>query len=774
MKRLLNKIPKYGIQGRLNLLFILLSTIPLLFIAIYVIITLIEVRKDDALSKVKNEVNIIQEKTSLFLTGVEHEILMLSKTNNTIKFIDNIKNSQDNGFKDELELENEFISLLKNNNIYFKQVQILDNIGKVKASIIVEKGNSLALKKEEFPKKPLYFYKYLVKNMKEGEIKLSPSELKNHNTNIIKPSIDCVLPIFKNNELVAILVASIDTDKFFDIFKLHSSEKKVKIVMVNGEGYYFYHSDKKKDWNKLIASNQEKNLFSDYNKNVADSILKGHTGTISDDSEYIIHYSAISSIEESKSNRYIIFTEIPKEIVFAEVYHFRNIFVLIFCIVAVASILAGFYTSRHFIKPINNLVQGTKIIIGGNMNYKIDLETGDELQELVVGFNQLVDYWKEAEELKEKQRLEIDLRERKKYLDNIMDSSLDILITVAKNNKLSYANKRIEDILGYNSQNLEGKYFLDLFPISISDQMRSKWEEVLQDNNIICDTKLIKSDGTEIECLMTISKLQGLNEHLVVIKDITERKHAEQAIIFAKERAEEANKLKTSIIGNLGHEFRTPMIGIMGFSNILTKQVDISEVKEIAELIIESSSRLMKTLNLIMDISKIEAGEYNLDLRVLDLLELVSYTIMNSKKEANEKDLEIAVRTKKTDIYIKSDMNALTSILNNLLENSIKFTEIGKIEVVIDLIDNGVEYFAQIEVIDTGIGIKEEYLDTIFEAFRQGSEGLSRVHEGSGLGLTLVDKYMQILNGKIRVSSEINKGTVFTISIPISDVSINI
>ncbi|TAL67160.1 MAG: PAS domain S-box protein [Bacteroidetes bacterium] len=767
MKKFLNKIlPRLGIQGKLNFLFILLSTIPLSLVSIYIIQKQIDLQKDEALRSVKNEVNEIKAKTNLLLSRIKQEMMMLAKTSEAKLLIEDLHSQNPLKQVDKEKFEAEFVSLLKENGLYFR-VEFLNSIGKKITSVFFENGKSYIMPGEKLPRIPVYFYANAVKGLLKGDIVLSPSEIKLPFSGKIIPSIDCIVPLFNDkSEIVAILIASIHAEKFFETFSLTRADTSVKVIMVNGEGFYLYHSQKKKDWNRLLAERNEENLFHDYNQRVADSILAGTTGSITDDPESIIEYASIFSLGESKANSYIIFTEIPRDVFFASVNQLRTFLILLVLAVAAFSLLSGYFTSRHFIKPINQLVQGTRIIREGNLDYKLDIKTSDEINDLVESFNQMVVHWKDKRELEEQQHLEEAIRERKRYLENIMDSSLDLLMTLTSEGALSFANKRLEDALGYKLDEVYGKYYYDFFPEQYHPFLKNKWDEARQTNGVVYDAKVIKADGDVIDCLISMSRLQGMNECLVIIKDITERKHAEEAILLAKERAEEANRLKTNILANMGHELRTPMIGILGFSKVLVDIKDMNELREVSDLIYQSSQRLMSTLNQILDISKIESGEFKPQPVELDLIEVGTLILGNYRKMAEEKGLKMVLQSSYNELTVISDLAAVQSILNNLVDNAIKFTYKGSITVNFDTKKNNETDLALIEVRDTGIGISEENLNTIFEAFRQGSEGLTRSHEGTGLGLTLIKKYIDILGGEINVESKPNEGSIFTVAIP--------
>ncbi len=253
--------------------------------------------------------------------------------------------------------------------------------------------------------------------------------------------------------------------------------------------------------------------------------------------------------------------------------------------------------------------------------------------------------------------------------------------------------------------------------------------------------------------------------------DIDDLKKNEQELILAKNKAEEMNRLKSSFLANMSHELRTPMIGILGFSKLLAYSED-ADTKETGELIYTSGKRLMETLNLILDLSRIEAGESKLEPSDIDLIEEIAETVNLYQAAAIEKNLLLSFNNiQYVHLYTRTDKKAIDSILNNLINNAVKYTNKGSITVTVAKEKMESENWVVIEVADTGIGIDEKNINMIFREFRQVSEGLERSFDGTGLGLTLTKKYTELIGGTISVKSKINEGSTFTVRFPIIPVS---
>jgi len=255
-----------------------------------------------------------------------------------------------------------------------------------------------------------------------------------------------------------------------------------------------------------------------------------------------------------------------------------------------------------------------------------------------------------------------------------------------------------------------------------------------------------------------------------VLEDISSRKAAEAQLIEAKEKAEEMNRLKSSFLANMSHELRTPMVGILGFSEILASEIEDEEMRNFSGSIYKSGKRLLNTLNLILDLSRIEANKHDLVLMDYDINRISREIILEYSLLADNKGIYLKSDIRTDDLYCNIDERLFRSILGNLVDNAIKYTNEGGVEIILDKEMDSKGSWAVIKVRDTGIGIPEEFLRTIFEEFRQVSEGWSRSYEGTGLGLTIAKRFTDLLKGEISVESRLKSGSTFTVRIPLSGI----
>jgi signal transduction histidine kinase len=256
-------------------------------------------------------------------------------------------------------------------------------------------------------------------------------------------------------------------------------------------------------------------------------------------------------------------------------------------------------------------------------------------------------------------------------------------------------------------------------------------------------------------------------EKLLSMNELRLREKNEELMI-AKEKAEESDRLKTAFLNNLSHELRTPMNGIVGFVDLLNQQdSDREKTDEYISVIRSCTLQLNSLVNDLIDISKIDAGAIEMKISQFESRTLISDIQKMFSKTARDKGLEFSVKCDFENIVIRSDRGKIMQALSNLVSNAIKFTPDGSVSIAISRLLNELI----ISVSDTGIGIKESNQTIIFDRFRQAESGMDRTYEGSGLGLAITKGNIEFLGGKIKVESQLGKGSVFTCSIPVEFMS---
>jgi signal transduction histidine kinase len=235
----------------------------------------------------------------------------------------------------------------------------------------------------------------------------------------------------------------------------------------------------------------------------------------------------------------------------------------------------------------------------------------------------------------------------------------------------------------------------------------------------------------------------------------------------AKERAELADRVKSEFLANMSHELRTPLNAVIGFSELLTDQKPgplNSQQQDFLNEILMSGRHLLSLINDILDLTRITAGKIDLQPRALSVSAAVRESCSTIKPIASEKNILVKVKTDSKNDIVNLDELRLKQVLYNLLSNAVKFTpQNGKIRVAASVDD---QKRIRIRVKDTGIGINEQDLPRLFGVFQQGDSGFAKRQQGSGLGLALTKKIVELQNGAITVESEPGKGSTFTVVLP--------
>jgi signal transduction histidine kinase len=253
-----------------------------------------------------------------------------------------------------------------------------------------------------------------------------------------------------------------------------------------------------------------------------------------------------------------------------------------------------------------------------------------------------------------------------------------------------------------------------------------------------------------------------------ISREIGERKEFEQELLAARERAELANQTKSRFLANMSHELRTPLNAIIGFSDIMMREmfgpIGNERYAEYVRIVNESGALLLDLINDVLDMSRIEAGKYRLNVETFDAREPIDAVVQMLSSRAMEKKLVVETRLTPPDLQVAADKRVLTQILMNLMSNSVKFTDPGG---RIELGASGGEKEIRLWVSDTGSGIPPEFLSRIAEPFEQAANDLARAHGGSGLGLALVKSLVTLHGGSFAITSVLGEGTCVTVTLPI-------
>ncbi len=350
-------------------------------------------------------------------------------------------------------------------------------------------------------------------------------------------------------------------------------------------------------------------------------------------------------------------------------------------------------------------------------------------------------------------------------LDTVIASMSDGVIILDAQHRVINMNPAAEEMTGHRSEDVMGSDALEVLNrdeklIAQLSEATEPWEKTLSH----------KAQGRFYE--MHISPLFNhrhiLSGRLLLLHDITERVKTEEALRQAKEEAEAANRAKSVFLANMSHELRTPLNAILGFSTIMDRDPNTTpEQRENLQTIRRSGEHLLTLINDVLQMSKIEAGRTALYEQGFDLHRLLEATEDMFRLRAAKKDLQLIFdRAPDVPQYVTTDESKLRQVLMNLVSNAIKFTAEGGVTVRVGYSDERLLF----EVEDTGVGIPQEELDSLFDPFVQTASG-KQSEEGTGLGLAISQQFIHLMDGKINVASEPGHGSLFRFDVRVKPAS---
>lgn len=379
--------------------------------------------------------------------------------------------------------------------------------------------------------------------------------------------------------------------------------------------------------------------------------------------------------------------------------------------------------------------------------------------------NKLIGVLGIGRDITERKRNEKELR---KLSRTVEQSPLSIIITDAEG-IIEYINPKVTELTGYKSEEVIGKN-----PRIFSSGEKSKsdykklWTTITSGKEWRGEFHNKKKNGElywESASISPIINDKGIiTNYLAVKEDITEQKRVAEELFIAKEKAEESDKLKSEFLAQMSHEIRTPINAVLGYvgylSDLISKPKN-SEVVDCFNGIDLASKRIIRTIDLLLNAAELQTGSYQPRFLQIDLdKEILDKLYIERSRSAKERGLELIYNCTLNNANILADDYSTTQIFVNLIDNAIKYTREGKVEILLTKNLNG---NVIVEIKDTGIGISKEFLPRLFNSFEQEEQGYSRSFEGNGLGLALVKRYCEINDALIEVESEKNVGSTFRV-----------
>ncbi|MBF0286143.1 MAG: response regulator, partial [Magnetococcales bacterium] len=364
------------------------------------------------------------------------------------------------------------------------------------------------------------------------------------------------------------------------------------------------------------------------------------------------------------------------------------------------------------------------------------------------------------------------IRDDEAFLRAILDNALDGVAVISDLGEVSVTNRALESMFGADAGGLVGQGAGALIP-ELERLLRSEEGHFRASRmRFRMESMGVRRDGSAFPVEVAVSEMErGEGGHplfVAMVRDVTLRKRVEEELAQARDLAQSANQAKSRFLAHMSHEMRTPMTAIAGMADLLTDTPLDLRQREFVQVLQRNSEGLLSLINDLLDISKVEAGRMELERTALRLDELVHHVVEDFRSR-NRKNVALEIHlTPGMAMEREGDPTRLRQVLVNLVGNALKFTERGVVAVEVrpEAERDGAPW-VRISVRDTGIGIPGEKIEEIFDTFTQADSSTSRKYGGSGLGLAISRQLTRLMGGSLRVESEVGKGSVFHVLLPL-------
>ncbi|WP_353572290.1 ATP-binding protein [Candidatus Albibeggiatoa sp. nov. BB20] len=546
------------------------------------------------------------------------------------------------------------------------------------------------------------------------------------------------------NHVIGAMVAEMNTDLIYQVlgqlnFRNDATEKTdISIDLVSFEGLILYsnHNPKYALKKKIDLNNL------DY--------LSDHFYTYANQKGYL----------DFKGNNWTLIAHLPIEKAFASIIQLRNQAIIVGLILLVIATASVFAFSRQIIMPITVLEKCAQQLGQGDFSIRAPILSNDEIGHLSRTFNHMA------------QLIEQQVSQMQEF-KTIFDISADMIFVLeASTQHFIYINQAAADQSGYDIKLLLRMTPYDLLPTDRYPEIKRLFDALAQTENGIhlYETVMLRQDGSTfpVEILIQYVQLNTHESHYIAIaRDITERKQAEQALQYAKEKAERANQTKTVFLSNMSHELRTPLNGILGYTQILKLEDDLSQrQKEGIDIIHQSGEYLLTMINDILDLSKIETDQLELHHSEFHLLKLLHNIVDLFRLRVQQKGIQFIFNpSQDLPQTVLSDEIRLRQALIHILNNALKSTSQGEIRLEVYRVEEKIRFITQ----DTGGGISQQNIAQVLNPFKQMDARGFEV-EGAGLGLAITNNIVKLMQGEFKIDSQLGQGSCFTIDLTLQEI----
>lgn len=365
------------------------------------------------------------------------------------------------------------------------------------------------------------------------------------------------------------------------------------------------------------------------------------------------------------------------------------------------------------------------------------------------------------------------LEQSEKKYRSVVEQVREVIFQTDAEGRISFINPFWTEITGYSNEETIGQNLLDYIHKDDRKYCVDQFVNIIYQKKPFIrfitrfKTKNNEYRWVEVNARMSYDENKNILGTSGTVTDIHEIKLAEEELIVAKEKAEESDRLKSNFLAQVSHEIRSPLNIILSYNYMIREELQEkmnNEFENAFEAINNSGKRLLRTIDLILNMSLLQTGKQELKIKSLDLNPVLQNLVNEFTPISQKKNLELKFKVDMDLPEVLADEYTITQAFQNLIDNAIKYTEKGIVEIVANRIDGKVS----IDIKDTGIGMSELYIQKLFEPFSQEDDGYTRKFEGTGLGLALTKKYVELNNADLKVKSKKGKGSTFSIILNIA------
>ena len=800
--------PWLSIRNKLLIAFAGLSIFPLTLVGIYNILSTERLMRQVALQELTGDVHTIREKTENFLNDISSDMRVLQNSSSMESWMKNVVPGAGVVPAGDLtRIGNEILSFAKTKEIYY-QFRLLDGSGDELLRVECDNPNGATKTFSLVPPSGLSqgsapYYFLLIDKLGRNQIAFAPAEV-GHRENERIPVISFALPLLSRGRRVGILIANVFEKDLLNVIETRNrANPERKVVLVTGDGHYLYHSDKKRDWNRLLASREEDNLERDYSSTVAASILSGREGTVTEGTKEIISYAPLFETTPIPANSreslsffvpITVFVSVPENAVMGPARSYTVTlfgFLVVFLCCAIA---LGFLATRQFIEPISQLQRGAEIIAEGRYEHRLDVETHDEIERLAGQFNRMAASLEAHDQELRAHRMHLEdmvslrtkeLSEEKTKLQLLLDNVPSAFVLLDRNYRILTVSAAFTRVTGLPSVGAIGKHYAE-----VDEVAGSLWASAFSDGDSGSRTRTIRHPDSGDRLLEYVAvPMKAGNEStalLLIITDITERKRLEQQMVRT-EKLVAAAEMSSMI----AHEFRNALTSVKMIVQLFGESEHFNRAeKKSLGVALDSIRHMERIVTELLSFARPKPLQFkptNINRVLRDSIDFI-------RPHAQRIDISLASAFDADIGEIPLDESLLKEAMINILLNGIqaievdgrvakrgKVTATSKIVILPTALTGGVDRggtnktgdpgitlprrspCVRITISDNGCGITDDHLDKIFDPF------YTTKTNGTGLGLPMVQRTIAAHGGILQVSTLVHKGTTFSIYLPLTN-----